>query len=279
MVHGSGGTCADPKGGQGKRSDLDDFAKAVFDAGGITDEIQEEYHGHTMRFGKLAKEAAAASKIRKTKAEEKAYWKKQYQLEQEGLPETGQQQRRCVLFFGPTAVGKTTKVKKIAYGEYDEELYEKAGNNKWFEGYNGENHVLFDELRKTAFDGSLETFNSMTNIGCIQVEFKGGSTVLQAEHLYFTSNWHPLDIWGCKPNEGRYRAMCRRFDEVYWWNDNKDLLILKNPFTYRKANEEEQEKAEADWKSFWTGKQVPLEEGMTSEPGMVDEYFTFGCHQ
>ena len=275
-----GGTCLEKKAGsQGKRTDLDDFAKAVFDAGGMTDEIQEEYHGHTMRFGKLAKEAAAASKIRKAKVEEKEYWKKQYQLKQEGMPITGQQQRRCVLFFGPTAVGKTTEVKMIAYGEYEEELYEKAGNNKWFEGYNGENHVLFDELRKTAFDGSLETFNSMTNIGCVQVEFKGGSTVLQAEHLYFTSNWHPLDIWGCKPNEGRYRAMCRRFDEVYWWNDNKDLLILKNPFTHRKANEEDQEKAEEDWKSFWTGKQVPLEEGMTSEPGMVDEYFTFGCHQ
>ena len=275
-----GGTCLEKKAGkQGKRTDLDDFAKAVFDAGGMTDEIQEEYHGHTMRFGKLAKEAAAASKVRKAKVEEKEYWKKQYQLKQEGMPITGQQQRRCVLFFGPTAVGKTTEVKMIAYGEYEEELYEKAGNNKWFEGYNGENHVLFDELRKTAFDGSLETFNSMTNIGCVQVEFKGGSTVLQAEHLYFTSNWHPLDIWGCKPNEGRYRAMCRRFDEVYWWNDNKDLLVLKNPFTHRKANEEDQEKAEADWKSFWTGKQIPLEEGMTSEPGMVDEYFTFGCHQ
>ena len=28
-----GGTCLDPKVGQGKRNDLDDFAKAVFDAG------------------------------------------------------------------------------------------------------------------------------------------------------------------------------------------------------------------------------------------------------
>ena len=57
-----GGTCAETgkKGNQGQRTDLDDLAKAVFDAGGITDEIQEEYHGHTMRFGKLAKEAAAA---------------------------------------------------------------------------------------------------------------------------------------------------------------------------------------------------------------------------
>ena len=83
-----------------------------------------------MRFGKLAKEAAAASKIRKAKVEEKKYWKQQYQLEQEGLPITGQQQRRLVLFFGPTAVGKTTKVKMIAYGEYDEELYEKGGEQQ-----------------------------------------------------------------------------------------------------------------------------------------------------
>ena len=217
------------------------------------------------------------------KAQQKEYWKKQYQLKQEGLPMTGQQQRRCVLLFGPSAVGKTTEVKTTAYGEYDEELYEKAGNNKWFEGYNGENHVLFDELRKAAFDGSLETFNSMTNIGCIQVEYKGGSTVLQAEHLYFTSNWHPTDIWNSTWADGKYRAMARRHAEVHWWNDAKNKVVLENPGEEPVTDDQEiidgwNEKNER-WMSFWKGRNRPIQEGDSAVPDQDEMYFTFGCNQ
>ena len=54
-----------------------------------------------------------------------------YEKEQRGEEFTGQQQRNLVLLFGPTAVGKTTHVKKEVYGNKKEDLYTKNGRTKW----------------------------------------------------------------------------------------------------------------------------------------------------
>ena len=99
-----------------------------------------------------------------------------------------------VLLFGPTAVGKTTYVKKEVYGNKKEDLYTKNGRTKWWCGYAGENNVLIDEFNGNEF-GSIEFFNDMTNIGCFQIETKGGQSVLTAENIYIASNKHPCHWW------------------------------------------------------------------------------------
>lgn len=263
--------------GQGKRNDIDEFAMLVKKNGGIDEEVEDTFHGHAMRFRKHAEQMVTADRLRKKKAEELAYWKEQYRREQAGESFQGQQQRELVLLFGPTAVGKTTHVKKEVAGRFDEMPFEKEGNTKWFDGYNGENHILFDEMRKEAFGGRLEGFNAMTNKGVTQVEVKGGTVVLECDYMWFTSNWHPTDVWGVKPENAAYRAFVRRFAEVHWWNDAKNKMVLKNPGAQKDTDEWRE--ANKNWWSFWTGRNIPIEEGMSAVPGEAVDYFTFGCNQ
>ena len=277
------GTCTEKKNGaQGKRTDLDDFVRDYLEEGGLTPELVEQYQGYAARYHKHVESLKGALALAVAKAEEKAYWQEQARKKAAGEEIEGQQQRKVVLFFGPTAMGKTTAV-KLEVGKTDEDLYVKDGNNKWFCGYAQEENVLFDELRKEAFSGSLATFNAMTNKGACQVETKGGYTMLTADTLYFTSNTHPTDIWNTKWADGKYRAMARRHAEVHWWNDEGNYIVLENPgpepMTEDEEVLEEWKKKNDDWVSFWKGRNRPIQEGDSAVPDQDEEYFTFGCNQ
>ena len=244
--------------------------------GGITTKVEEEFAGHSLRYQKHVKDYIAFKKLRDAKDKEKQYWIDMYEKEQRGEEFTGQQQRNLVLLFGPTAVGKTTWVKKEVYGNKKEDLYTKNGKNKWWCGYEGENNVLIDEFNGNEF-GSIEFFNEMTNIGCLQIETKGGQSVLTAENIYIASNKHPCHWW--KKGEGnidwsdqRYRALVRRFKQVHWWNDQRELTILENPC--EEENTPEWYESNEKWVHFWKGLRRPIQEGDSSVPGQ-DSYFTF----
>ena len=115
----------------------------------------------------------------------------------ENISQIGMRPREVEILFGPTAVGKTTEVFMTVFGRDDETLFEKAGNTKWWCGYDGENNVLIDEFKGDSF-GRIEEMNNMINSGTKIVETKGGSTVLQAERIFvpeFTS--FSLVVKGC----------------------------------------------------------------------------------
>ena len=246
--------------GQGARNDLDKFALVCLEEGGITTKVEEEFAGHSLRYQKHVKDYIAFKKLRDAKDKEKQYWIDMYEKEQRGEEFTGQQQRNLVLLFGPTAVGKTTWVKKEVYGNKKEDLYTKNGKNKWWCGYEGENNVLIDEFNGNEF-GSIEFFNEMTNIGCFQVETKGGQAVLTADNIYIASNKHPCHWW--KKGEGnidwsdqRYRALVRRFKQVHWWNDQKELTILENPGEFQ--NTPEWSESNEKWVHFFVLSYAPV---------------------
>jgi len=199
--------------------------------------------------------------------------------EEEGKKTQGQLQIHNRLFFGPTAVGKTTMVMKMTMGK-GLDLYTKAGWNKWFEGYKKEKHMLVDEFGTGFCDGKIENFNAMNNIGVNVQEVKGSHVLLHVTHAYFTTNKHPLHIWDEVKESGTYKAFIRRFAEVYWWNDKHELVILKNPGPKEEAEDEAKWKKECSrWYSFWNGKQLD-DEHRTIVPGQaVKNYFTFGCNQ
>ena len=140
--------------------------------------------GHALAYQKHAKALLAEIALNKAQEAEMAYWKEQAALEDAGEEMQGQQQRRCVLYLGPTKCGKTSKVKAEVIGRKQMKLFEKKAKGKWWDGYKDELHVLIDE-----FTGQIDIdeFKAFTNKGSLQVETKGSSTVLIAEAMYFTS--------------------------------------------------------------------------------------------
>jgi len=272
------GTCTEKK-GQGKRSDLNDFAMMIEEYGGITDEVMQAFPGHALQFRRQAKERTEEIVMKLAKEKEKAWWMEQKRLKDAGLPYLTQRQMKCIMLFGPTAVGKTTHVKLETLG-MGEDLYEKAGNNKWYPGYAGEKHMLVDEMTTGFCEKDIRNFNKMTNLGMNVQEVKGSHVLLDVETAWFTTNKHPLHIWDEVKESGTYKAFVRRFDEVHWWNDQKKLVILKNPGSKDEADDEAQWKKDyTRWMSFWNGKQLD-DEHRTIVPGQeVKNYFTFGCNQ
>lgn len=117
------------------------------------------------------------------------------------------------------------------------------------------------------------TINEITNVGAISVEIKGGTTILEAETMWFASNQHPTKIIGCSHTDGRYEALRRRFIEVYWWRSaNKDdCTILENPGLAPENADEEAMYAWEDkcreWEHFWNGNQTPAVAGFQTTPG------------
>jgi DNA polymerase III delta prime subunit len=163
----------------------------------------------------------------------------------------GKKPRNLILFFGPSAVGKTTLAEEYAVEKYDEVAFEKNGKEKWWDTYAGESVVLCDEWRKE-MTGDMPTFNNMTNAGPYSGEIKGGTVLVVAKEMLFTTNRHPMDIFGTKWSDPCYRAVARRFAEVRWWNDELTLTVLKNPGP--PDDTVEWSDANHEWKRFWEWK-------------------------
>lgn len=275
------GTCESEK-GQGKRTDQDKFAIDLLAAGKITDELVEKYPGMMVKYHNHAKTLLAAEKTRKAKAEDEAYWLEQLANKKAGRA-YGQQPRKLTLFFGPSAVGKTTEAMMIAIDTYGEMPYKKSGHNQWWCEYEAQKCVIIDEWRKD-FTKNIETFNDMTNLGAYRGEVKGGQAAITAKEMMFTTNRHPMHIYGTSWEDPRYRAMVRRFHTVNWWhkdeNGENKLTVLINPQYWQTLFDEidpdESVANERLWNSFWRFGNRKCEEGDSVIIGEEMDYFNWG---
>ena len=259
---------------QGKRTDMDKFTQRVLEEGGVTNDVINEFPGHAARFGRHAEELVTRQKVLELKEKEINKWAALYEAHDsdDEDEEPGQEQRKCVLLFGPTACGKTSAAKKFTIGKHRKEMYEKNSANGWWDHYQGEEFVLMDEFRGKKF-GDIEDWNRITNEGIVWIEIKGNMKPLLAKEIWVTSNRHPVDWWRheyVKRNydwrDPTYRAVARRFAEVWWWKDEaKKPVKLFNPGKEpRNASDEDYEewsKKNAAWLEFWKWKQRPIEEG------------------
>lgn len=91
--------------------------------------------------------------------------------------------------WGPTGSGKTRYA--VEYFEnLDEEYYVwKKGQGKWFNGYDGEENVIFDDLRPGDFD--YTELLGLLDRHPYRVQFKGGVREFMAKKIIITSSMHP----------------------------------------------------------------------------------------
>jgi len=125
--------------------------------------------------------------------------KQAYQLL--GEAET-QEDVRGIWYYGKPGVGKTHKVRTE-----EPSLYLKA-QNKWWDGYEGQEAVVLDDLDKGG--QCLGHYMKIwSDKWAATGECKGSTIPLNYKRFYVTSNYHPDEIW--TEDKPMLEAIVRRF--------------------------------------------------------------------
>lgn len=191
---------------QGARSDLTELAEAIAEGGDIHD-IAAQFPTEFIKYSKgiQALKTALSSKPRSPSVDPTVYW-----------------------WFGPTGTGKS----RLAFETYPD-AYIKMPTNKWWDGYESQTTVILDDYRPTMcpFHELLRLLDRYP----MKVEFKGGSTELQATTFVITTCERPELLWQGKTTE-MIDQLIRRLTEIRQFNADATTTVLKNSaITYVKT--------------------------------------------
>lgn len=92
-------------------------------------------------------------------------------------------------YYGATASGKT----RMAYEKFHGQDYYVVTADKWFEGYDGQKNVIWDEFRDDSIP--YRKLLQLTDRYQYRVECKGGSRQFKGTHIIFTSSFHPAELY------------------------------------------------------------------------------------
>lgn len=162
------------KGKQGKRTDLDRFAKKALTH--TKAELYAEHPGMTFRY------LNNIDKLKMTLA-----------------PKPENLTGRCgIWLFGETSTGKSQSARQIAAGTGNGRFYDKLPS-KWWDGYDGEDTVIIDDIGEDAewMAGSLKRFADKYPF---PVEIKGSMMTVRPLLIICTSNYD-LDEVFKKPQD------------------------------------------------------------------------------
>lgn len=111
-------------------------------------------------------------------------------------------ERTVEVFWGKTGTGKSRR----AWEEAGWDAYPKIPSTKFWDGYNGQDHVVIDE-----FTGQIgiEHLLRWCDRYPVSVETKGSATVFRAKKIWITSNIDPRD-WYPQAPESQKEALLRR---------------------------------------------------------------------
>jgi len=139
-----------------------------------------------------------------------------------------------IVMWGPPGTGKTTS----AY-HMDEALYKvpsKKGSGLYFDGYEGQTTMLFDE-----FSGSLVTYSFLKQLldqRELQLPIHGGMVQCTSRDYIFTSNfppdqWYDASIAGGSYNDSPLAKRLDRWGQVIYFGRSADDGSYTDEATYR----------------------------------------------
>lgn len=132
------------------------------------------------------------------------------EIAMERMNKEGFKPKQVFMLYGVTGKGKT----RDAFEQYGYGNVYRAVSNKgdWFDGYNGEPAVLFDECGPGNIM-PITQFLTITDGYPLQVPVKGGFVPFRPEAIYFTTNveW---TTWWENPHQEHLQAAKRRITEV-----------------------------------------------------------------
>jgi len=178
--------------GQGARSDLTDVAEAVKRARPWS-EIASEFPTMVIKYHKGL------------------------QVLQQALHQPKQMERKAICLWGDTGVGKT----RYVYNHYNNIYSVFDTKTPWFDGYRGEEVVLFDECGSGFMN--YDYLKRLLDRYPMQVPVKGGSANWNAKYIYLTSNHHPRWWWEKGISEQDWAALLRRLKVFKLPDDYQEL--------------------------------------------------------
>lgn len=107
-----------------------------------------------------------------------------------------------VWLYGSTGTGKSHQARARYPG-----AYLKISNNKWWDGYHGQEYVIMDDLDKK-HDYMVYNLKIWADRYAFVAETKGSSMMVRPKVIVVTSNYHPRDIW---ESPGDLEPILRRF--------------------------------------------------------------------
>jgi len=96
--------------------------------------------------------------------------------------------------------------------------------DKWFDGYNGQKVVLFDEFRGQLPLGQM--LELLDGYPCLRVQVKNGTVHWSPEEIYLTSPMHPRDWYPNVTNQDKIDQLLRRIDHIAQTDSQEPLLEL-----------------------------------------------------
>lgn len=120
-------------------------------------------------------------------------------------------ERVVKVFWGTTGVGKSRR----AWEEAGDDAYPKDPCTKFWDGYQGQEHVVIDEFRgQIGISHMLRWLDRYP----VCIETKGSGCVLRAKRIWITSNLDPRQ-WYPDLDEETKNALMRRLNVVHMLNN------------------------------------------------------------
>lgn len=128
-------------------------------------------------------------------------------------------------FYGETGCGKTYQ----AIQELGSDYYKCMTTGKWFQGYDGHENILIDDMRKNFM--KFSEFLQFIDRYPFRVETKGGSRQFLGRHIIITSCHHPEDLYETRED---IKQLLRRIDEIRLFGE----YYKKNQGSYLDTDDE-----------------------------------------
>ena len=113
---------------------------------------------------------------------------------------------KVLVYMGKTGSGKS----RAAFEQYPM-AFRKMSSNKWFDGYLGQQEVIWDDFDTDAVD--FRWFLTLIDIYPVAVEVKGSSVDFEPLVIIFTTNVHPRD-WFPQLDAATRAPLYRRITEI-----------------------------------------------------------------
>ncbi|AXQ66009.1 MAG: helicase [Circoviridae sp.] len=171
---------------KGERTDLEDVKRMVVNGSSVR-EIASAHPGTFIRYGQ------GILRFMGTMVE----------------PRDGTKEPEVIVIHGKTGTGKSRAARELCKGQNYYVWTPQRG--KWFDGYYGQNYVIFEEFRGQIPLGFLLTL--LDRYEC-PVETKGGMTEFIALKIFITSPLHPRDWYERCGDDDVWSQLNRRISEI-----------------------------------------------------------------